>query len=147
MTAETLLTYLPYGPDFLFVDSIEELSELGIKGHYHFKPELWFYASHFKNQPVTPGVILIECMAQIGLVCFGIYLISKEDTRREVSQTGLALSSSEIDFYKPVYPDEKVTIVSDIVYFRFNKLKCKVKMLNSQNKLVCKGVLSGMLTV
>lgn len=147
MTTETLLTYLPYGPDFLFVDSIEKLSEQGITGHYHFKPELWFYASHFKNQPVTPGVILIECLAQIGLVCLGIYLVSKKETTVNFSQTGLALSSSEVDFYKPVYPDEKVTVVSEIEYFRFNKLKCKVKMLNSQNELVCKGVLSGMLTL
>ena len=42
----------------------------------------------------------------------------------------IALSDSNIDFFLPVFPEETVTVVSEKVIFRFNKLKCKVKMLN-----------------
>jgi 3-hydroxyacyl-[acyl-carrier-protein] dehydratase len=145
MTKDEIITKLPYGPDFLFVNAIEEVSETGITGHYQFKENEYFYDSHFKENPITPGVILIECMAQIGLVCLGIYLVSKSDKTELTAKNSFGLSSSEIDFLIPVYPKEKVTVVSEVVYFRFNKLKCKVKMLNSKNELVCKGVLSGMM--
>jgi 3-hydroxyacyl-[acyl-carrier-protein] dehydratase len=56
----------------------------------------------------------------------------------------IALSNSEIDFYKPVFPGEKVRVISEREYFRFNKLKCKVKMLNEKQEVVCKGTISGM---
>lgn len=145
MTKEEIIAQLPYGTDFLFVDSIKEVSETGITGQYQFKENEYFYRAHFKENPITPGVILIECMAQIGLVCQGIYLVSKSDKNELTEKSNIALSSSEIDFLIPVYPNEKITVVSEIVYFRFNKLKCKVKMINSKNELVCKGVLSGMI--
>jgi 3-hydroxyacyl-[acyl-carrier-protein] dehydratase len=145
MTKNEIIPNLPYGKGFLFVDGIDEVSETGITGNYQFKEDEYFYASHFKENPVTPGVILIECMAQIGLVCLGIYLVSKSGKSDLTANNNIALSSSEIDFLIPVYPKEKVTVVSEMVYFRFNKLKCKVKMMNSKNELVCQGVLSGML--
>jgi 3-hydroxyacyl-[acyl-carrier-protein] dehydratase len=145
MTNNEIIAHLPYGTKFLFVDAIEEVSETRIVGQYQFKEDEYFYASHFKENPITPGVILIECMAQIGLVCLGIYLVSKTDKNGLTAKNNVALSSSEIDFLISVYPKEKVTVVSEIVYFRFNKLKCKVKMLNSKSELVCKGTLSGML--
>lgn len=112
-----------------------------VEGYYTFKKDEYFYQSHFKENPVTPGVILIECMAQIGLVCLGIYLLNSE----EVSvKTSVAFSSSQVDFLIPVFPGEKVNVVSEKVYFRFNKLKCKVKMFNEQGELVANGELSGM---
>jgi len=145
MTKNEISPQLPYGKEFLFVDGIEEVSETGITGHYQFMEDEYFYASHFKDNPITPGVILIECMAQIGLVCLGMYLVSNTDNKPNSECNKIVLSSSEVDFYMPVYPKEKATVVSEIEYFRFNKLKCKVKMLNSKNELICKGILSGML--
>lgn len=133
---------LPYSEPFLFVDEIVSVSEEAIKGTYTFRSDSFFYKGHFKNNPITPGVILTECMAQIGLVCFGIYLLEEQNLSEK---TAFALSSTEIDFYLPVFPDEKVTVVSEKVYFRFQKLKCTVKMLNIKNEVVAKGIISGMI--
>ena len=44
-----------------------------------------------------------------------------------------------------VFPNEKVTVISEKEFYRFNKLKCHVKMLNEKNELVCRGVISGMI--
>lgn len=139
---QAILTQLPYSEPFLFVDKLISVSEEGVKGVYTFRSDAFFYEGHFKDNPVTPGVILTECMAQIGLVCLGIYLLEKEDLPKDSS---FALSSTEIDFYLPVYPSEQVTVVSEKIYFRFNKLKCKVKMINSKDEVVAKGVVSGMI--
>ena len=136
-----ILTKLPYGKPFLFVDKLTHLDENGVKGSYTFPINSDFYKGHFKNNPVTPGVILTETMAQIGVVCLGIYLLGKNFS----NTTKIALTSSEIEYLKPVFPDEKVTVISEKVYFRFGKLKCKVKMLNSNNEEVCHGTIAGLI--
>ncbi len=145
MTKEEIIKFLPYGNDFLFVDTLEKISENGVIGTYTFRKDEWFYNSHFKDFAVTPGVILIESMAQIGLVCLGVFLHRKQ-LHGEQNDSGfqVAMTESEVEFLKPVFPEETVTVTSELVYFRFNKLKCKVKMNNADGEIVCKGVLSGM---
>ncbi len=132
---------LPYSKPFLFVDELLSIDENGVEGCYTFDENLDFYKGHFKDNPVTPGVILTETMAQIGLVCLGIYLLN--DTFNK--NTAIALTSSEMEFLKPVYPKEKVTVVSEKIYFRFGKLKCKVIMKNEKEEIVCSGTIAGMI--
>ena len=142
MNVSEIIALLPYKKPFLFVDGIDEISGESVTGHYTFKKEEFFYEGHFKNNPITPGVILTECMAQIGLVCLGIYLLKEE---LESDNPKIVLTSNQIDFYLPVLPEEKVTVVSEKEVLRFNKLKCKVKMFNTKGKLVARGIISGML--
>ena len=141
MNTSEILAKLPYSPPFLFVDDLVSVDENGVTGSFTFKEDLDFYKGHFRNNPVTPGVILTECMAQIGLVCLGIFLVGKDLS--ENSQIGL--TSTEIEFLKPVFPGEKVTVISEKIYFRFNKLKCKVKMLNEKSEIVCEGTIAGII--
>jgi len=141
MTTKDILKLLPYSPPFLFVDELLEITENGAKGSYIYKQGEFFYKGHFKNNPVTPGAILSETMAQIGVVCLGIYLLKKDITASSMPE--IALTSYEMDFRAPVYPGEKVIVTSHKKYFRFNKLKCEVEMRNSQDKLVCSGTISG----
>jgi len=141
MNSKEIISKLPYQNPFLFVDELTNISENGITGNYTFKKEEYFYKGHFKENPVTPGVILTEAMAQIGLVCFGVYLMKDDIT---ASTLQVALTSNAIEFYLPVFPEEKVIVISEKEYFRFNKLKCQVKMFNTSNELVCRGHISGM---
>ena len=143
MEISEIIKLLPYQKPFLFVDDIETISDEGVTGHYTFQREESFYEGHFKNNPITPGVILTECMAQIGLVCLGIYMLKDEINENQNPQ--IALTSYQMDFYLPVLPGEKVTVVSEKKVFRFNKLKCEVKMLNIKGDLVARGQISGML--
>lgn len=141
MTNQEILSKLPYSKPFLFVDEIMSINENGVEGTYFFDESLDFYKGHFKDNPVTPGVILTETMAQIGVVCLGIYLLKDSFNSNSV----IALTSSEIEYLKPVYPNQKVKVVSEKVYFRFNKLKCKVSMFNQANEEVCRGTIAGMI--
>ena len=143
MNTAEILEKLPYTTPFLFVDDLASVDENGATGTFTFNEDLDFYKGHFKNNPVTPGVILTECMAQIGLVCLGIFLVGNDLT--EESQIGL--TSTEIEFLKPVFPGEKVTVISEKIYFRFNKLKCNVKMQNEQSEIVCEGTIAGIIKV
>jgi 3-hydroxyacyl-[acyl-carrier-protein] dehydratase len=143
MTLEEIISLLPYQEPFLFVDELISASEEGVQGSYTFDENAFFYQGHFKNNPITPGVILTETMAQIGLVCLGIYLMKEEITKTENIQ--IALTSHQIDFFIPVKPGESVSVISEKVYFRFHKLKCKVKMFNTNDDLVCRGTIAGMI--
>lgn len=141
MTNQDILSKLPYSKPFLFVDEIISIDENGVEGTYTFDENLDFYKGHFKDNPVTPGVILTEVMAQIGLVCLGIFLLDDSFNKN----TAIALSSTDIEFLKPVFPNEKVTVISKKLYFRFGKLKCKVIMKNEKGEEVCTGTIAGMI--
>ena len=142
MTNEEIIAKLPYSKPFLFVDELLHVDENGVVGTYTFDENLDFYKGHFKDNPITPGVILTEVMAQIGLVCLGIYLLNNKFN----INTAIALTSTEIEFIKPVFPNEKVIVISEKIYFRFGKLKCKVSMKNEKGEEVCSGTIAGILT-
>ena len=142
MTNQEIISQLPYSKPFLFVDEIVQIDENGVEGSYTFDEKLDFYNGHFKENPVTPGVILTETMAQIGVVCLGIYLLNNTFNKNTI----IALTSTEIEFLKPVFPNEKVTVISEKIYFRFGKLKCKVIMKNSIGEEVCSGTIAGIIT-
>ena len=141
MTNQEIIAKLPYSVPFLFVDELISINENGVEGTFTFDENLDFYKGHFKEKPITPGVILTEVMAQIGLVCLGIYLLNNEFSKN----TSIALTSTNIDFLKPVFPNEKVTVISEKMYFRFGKLKCKVTMKNEKEEVVCRGEIAGII--
>jgi 3-hydroxyacyl-[acyl-carrier-protein] dehydratase len=138
---QDIINKLPYTKPFLFVDALNCVNENGAEGTFTFSSDLDFYKGHFKDNPITPGVILTETMAQIGVVCLGVFLLGNDFN----TNSKVALTSSEIEYLKPVYPNETVTVISEKVYFRFGKLKCKVTMFNANKEKVCQGTIAGMI--
>ncbi len=144
-----ILNYLPYKSSFLFVDDITSLNDDGVTGDYTLKPESFFYEDHFPGNPVTPGVIITEIMAQIGLVVLGIHLMLgdvKQHEGFEMHEDSFPLlTSTNVDFFKMVLPGEKVIVTSKKQYFRFGKLKCVVEMRDVNSEMIAKGVFSGVI--
>lgn len=141
MEYKLILDQLPYAEPFLFVDHLAHIDENGAQGSFTFRKEMECYRGHLKGNPITPGVLLTECCAQIGLVCLGLFLLRKE----VLAEMAIGMSSADMEFYLPVYPGERVRVSSKKIYFRFHKLKCEVKMRNDRGELVCKGTIAGMI--
>lgn len=142
-----ILDLLPYKSSFRFVEEIAHVDADGVVGHYTLRPEAFFYADHFPGNPVTPGAILTEIMAQIGLVVLGIFLIT-EGKAPESGRTNSffpLLSAANVEFHRIALPGQRLTVTSKKEYFRFDKLKCQVEMHDAAGERVAKGVFSGFL--
>jgi len=135
-----ILNHLPYKSSFRFVDNISHLNENEVVGDFTLKEDAFFYEDHFAGNPITPGVIITEIMAQIGLVVMGIFLILKDAELSFGEDPDLfpLLTSTDVAFYKMVLPGQKVTVVSKKQYFRFGKLKCQVEMYDDKGELLYK---------
>jgi 3-hydroxyacyl-[acyl-carrier-protein] dehydratase len=137
----SIISKLPYGKDFLFVDEIQYIDKDKIIGTYKFDSLAYFYNSHFLHKPITPGVILIEAMGQIGMVSHLIFLNELHLSNKNFMPL---FSNLESSFYKIVERGEKIKVIGDKIYFRNNVLKSEIKLYNKLEELcvVCKAQLS-----
>jgi 3-hydroxyacyl-[acyl-carrier-protein] dehydratase len=145
MKYQSIIERLPYGQGFLFVDEILDCTTSIIVGTYTFKEDAYFYPHHFPDQPVTPGVMLIECMAQIGLVSLGIYLESGLEESRKESM--VLFTDAAVNFSKIVPRGTKVKVEGKKVYHRMGKLKTQCTMWNEEGERVASGTMAGMVKV
>ncbi|PWD99193.1 bifunctional UDP-3-O-[3-hydroxymyristoyl] N-acetylglucosamine deacetylase/3-hydroxyacyl-ACP dehydratase [Marinilabilia rubra] len=104
--------YLPHRPPFLLVDKIIDLKEKTIVGVKNVTMNEPFFVGHFPEEPVMPGVLQVEAMAQIG----GILVLSQVDDPKLYSTYFLKIDN--IKFRKKVVPGDtivfKLEMVTDI---------------------------------
>lgn len=144
LTPTEILDLLPQQPPFRFVDEITEVNELHIVGRYTFKPDEWFYAGHFPGRPITPGVILLESMCQVGVVSLGIYLFALENPVEEARNWTTLFVDAESEFMRSVLPGETVTIRGERLFWRRSKLRAKIEMFAADGTLVAQTTASGL---
>lgn len=143
--AGRILELIPQKPPFRFIDSIVAIGNDTIRAEYRFSEDHDFYRGHFPGNPVTPGVILVEAMAQTGVVALGIYLLLREGMpESELQQiTTLFAFADEIEFSGIVYPGEKIVIYGEKIYLRRGNLKTRCHITRENGETVCSGVLTG----
>ena len=129
---QQIINTLPYTAPFLFVDRIFKVDEDSISGGYSFKKDEYFYKGHFKHIPVTPGVILVETMGQIGMVSHLIYLLKLYEKKTLFYPL---LSNMEVDFMQRVLPEEMMIVNGEKVFYRNNYLRSVVEMINQKGDL------------
>src|SRR5208337_2642928 len=128
---QEVLELVPQQAPFRFIDEIISLDDERIVGAYRFREDEYFYRGHFPGRPITPGVILIETMAQIGVVAFGMYLLACQKNIRPSQLNGpLSLFSlaDGIEFKGIVKPGERVIVKGKKIYMRKGALKVDINM-------------------
>ena len=95
---------IPHRDPFLFVDRCEIIipGEHG-KSEKIFSKEEYFFKGHFPDNPIVPGVIIVEAMAQTA----GIVVSYKLRDYKEKSV--LFMSVNKAKFRKPILPNDKVS--------------------------------------
>lgn len=143
LSTKQLLELVPQQRPFRFIDNILEVDENHIIAEYTFRKDESFYEGHFPNDPITPGVILLESMCQAGVVALGIYLLALEVPVEEIGDYVTMFTDAETEFMKVVLPEEKVTIHAEKIYWRRKKIRSNIKMFNSAGELVTQTLASG----
>ena len=139
---EEVLARIPQREPFRFIDEIVSVNEDGIEAGYTWRPDADFYRGHFPGNPVTPGVLLIESMAQAAVVAHGIYLLSRDGGDPEKLVT--FFTDAQVEFSGMVKPGDRVNIRGRKVFWRRRKLRSEAEMRLADGTVVCAGVLSGM---
>jgi 3-hydroxyacyl-[acyl-carrier-protein] dehydratase len=144
LTGAEVLALLPQQEPFRFVDEILELGDEHIVARYTFRPDADFYRGHFPGNPITPGVLLIEAMAQTGVVALGIYLVSRERSAEDVKRVLTVFTDVTAEFSGVVRPGDRVTMRARKVFFRRMKLRAEVEMRRDDGTLVATATVAGM---
>ncbi len=143
LTPKQVLDLVPQQDPFRFIDDILELDDDHIVGTYRFRPGADFYRGHFPGHPVTPGVILVESLAQVGIVALGIYLLAQESEADTAKMMAL-FTDVNVEFAGIVNPGDRVIITAEKIFYRRRKLRSKVEMKLDDGTIVCSGTVSGM---
>ena len=107
-----IMTVLPHRYPFLLVDRVLEVEEKRIRAIKNVTFNEPFFNGHFPGQPVMPGVLVVEALAQAG----GYLLFSRVEDRE-----GKLIYFSGIDncrFRKPVIPGDQLVFEVEVVAVR-----------------------------
>ncbi len=115
-----ILKILPHRYPFLLVDRILEVEKgkriVGIK-NVTFNEE--FFQGHFPGNPVMPGVLIIEAMAQVAAI--GLLGVVPEHEKKLLYLSGL----DRCRFRRPVLPGDQLRIEAEIVNLKARACKCR----------------------
>jgi 3-hydroxyacyl-[acyl-carrier-protein] dehydratase len=136
-----LLHALPQGEPFRFVDEVVAADERHIVCRYTFRRDEAFYRGHFPGRPITPGVILLEAMAQAGVVLQGIYLLMSEGISPDAYRT--MFTDAQVEWHAQVLPGETVTIGSELIAWRRMRIRSQVELRTGDGRLAASGALGG----
>ena len=108
-TAQEIMDIIPHRYPFLLIDTIEEL-EPGVRalGKKCVSVNEPFFQGHFPGNPVMPGVLIVEALAQVGAVA----MLSQPDFR------GLTAYFAGIDkarFRRKVVPGDVLLLETEII--------------------------------
>ena len=105
---------LPLRHPFLLIDRIDELEPgmraVGVKA-VTFHEE--FFAGHFPGEPVMPGVLILEALAQVGAVA----ILSVEENKGKTAFFG---GVDNVRFRRKVVPGDVLTLTCEIIRTRGN---------------------------
>jgi 3-hydroxyacyl-[acyl-carrier-protein] dehydratase len=130
----SIMEILPHRYPMLLIDRITELEPLKkAVGYKNITVNEPFFTGHFPNNPVMPGVLIIEAMAQLG----GTAIL--EPNSQSTTVPYLA-GVDNVRFRRPVIPGDRLVMEVNVMWVRMN-LGCLSAEARVDDQIVCSGEL------
>ena len=114
MDLNEIMKILPHRPPFLLIDKVEEIVEgekiVAIKNVTMNEP---YFVGHFPQEPVMPGVLIVEAMAQAGAVA----VLSMDQFKGKTAYFG---GIDKAKFRRKVVPGDTLRIEVEIIKLKMN---------------------------
>ena len=133
-----LLTYLPHRYPFLLIDRVTDLVPgETVSGYKNITVNEQLFTGHFPDQPIFPGVLILEAMAQLS----GVLAFETKGKRPADGVNYLFGGVEKARFRRPVVPGDRLDMTSRIVADRriMMKFECEAFV---DGELACSAVLS-----
>ncbi|MGX1203222.1 3-hydroxyacyl-[acyl-carrier-protein] dehydratase [Marinobacter sp. MBR-105] len=112
MHIDEILEYLPHRYPFLLVDRVTEVEKgKSIKGYKNVSFNEPFFTGHFPDNPIMPGVLIIEAMAQLSGI-LGFVTVERKPSDGVVQYLA---GSSKARFKRPVLPGDRLDMESEFI--------------------------------
>lgn len=104
-----IMNILPHRPPFLLIDKVIERTENSLVGVKNVTMNEPFFVGHFPQEPVMPGVLQVEAMAQLG----GIMILGEIDNPRDYSTYFMKIEN--VKFKRKVIPGDTLILKVELL--------------------------------
>jgi UDP-3-O-[3-hydroxymyristoyl] N-acetylglucosamine deacetylase/3-hydroxyacyl-[acyl-carrier-protein] dehydratase len=131
-----IMQLLPHRPPFLLVDKIVHMSNIEVIGVKNVTMNEPFFVGHFPNEPVMPGVLIVEAMAQTG----GILVLGNVDEPELYSTYFMKID--KVKFKRKVVPGDTLVFKLELITpIRRGIVNMRAEAYVGEN-MVCEGDLT-----
>lgn len=131
MNRKQIMEIIPHRDPFLLIDEIEEMEEgKSITAIKHVREEEYYFAGHFPQEKVMPGVLIVEALAQAGAVA----ILSMPEHRGKIAYFG---GIKEAKFRQKVVPGDTLRLHVELDRLRSRSGK-GVAIAYLGDKVACK---------
>ena len=131
-----ILKYLPHRYPFLLVDRVVEIDEDSILAYKNVTFNENFFQGHFPDNPIMPGVLILEALAQAGVI-LAFHRDGSDTDGKLLLFTGI----DGVKFRRPVVPGDCLMLKIVIIRQRLNIWKMKATA-TVDGDLVAEGILT-----
>ncbi|MCA9238871.1 MAG: beta-hydroxyacyl-ACP dehydratase [Planctomycetales bacterium] len=138
MPQDQILKAIPHRPPFLLLDEVVEQQESRIVCRKAFTGDEFWFAGHYPDFPITPGVLLCEAAVQAGAVLRAD--ITKQAQEGEApDRVPVATRANNVQFRQMVRPGDTIEIEVELTERLANAYYMKAKVTNATaGKLACR---------